>query len=460
MAGKALSYLHLALFGAVLTVANTANAVDEFRIEDINVELGDTNVEIPIIANLDRDAYAFSVALAFDDNDIRITEVRLGADVQALNPDFEAGQIDNNNGTLMHGVVFGLSAETIDVHVNSGNNRELLVLVVDILADDFGSTTLNLREGSDDGERNVVTDINGVSHDADEDDGRISFIDPSPTFVDLTPNSGQSGNTVILTANNVDAGREPITITLCGNIASFTRLNPQTLLVTVPTCATTGPTDLVVTTSNGAFSFTETGAFNYLVADSEPIINSKFGNAGSAGQNFLVEVQNVTDAQDDAGELEVFVCGVPAVFTLLAGAPPVRTLSIIAPACSEGGVQELRVCTNRGCATCPDGFTYPPAGGQQVPGDCNQDGGLDLSDGVCLFGFLFTGSPVDLPCGNGRPSEPGNILLVDFNGDGGIDLSDGVAVLLFLFQAGPAHPLGRPPACVTIVGCDSNARCP
>ena len=194
MAGKALTHLHLALFGVVLTVASAAKA-DEFRIEDIDVQVGEMGVEIPVVADLDRDAYAFSVALAFDENDLEVTEVRLGSDVVALDPDFSAGQIDNDSGTLMYGVVFGLSAETVDVHVNSGNGRELLVLVVNVLADNFGSTIINLREGSADGERNVVTDINGVSHDADEDDGRVSFVDPSPSTAVATGNSRPSQRT-------------------------------------------------------------------------------------------------------------------------------------------------------------------------------------------------------------------------------------------------------------------------
>lgn len=35
----------------------------------------------------------------------------------------------------------------------------------------------------------------------------------------------------------------------------------------------------------------------------------------------------------------------------------------------------------------------------QVPGDCNQDGVLDIADGVCLLGNLFPGGPVALPVG-------------------------------------------------------------
>jgi hypothetical protein len=95
-----------------------------------------------------------------------------------------------------------------------------------------------------------------------------------------------------------------------------------------------------------------------------------------------------------------------------------------------------------------------PAGGQ-IPSDCNQDGHLDLSDAVCLFGFLFLGNPTQLSCDDGLARDPGNIALLDANGDAQIDLSDGVHVLSFLF--GGCSSQCPPPVlgtrCVRIVGC-------
>jgi CSLREA domain-containing protein len=101
-------------------------------------------------------------------------------------------------------------------------------------------------------------------------------------------------------------------------------------------------------------------------------------------------------------------------------------------------------------------------GGRQVPGDCNQDGGLDLSDAVCLFGFLFTGqgpAELELPCDDPVLAGPSNAsrLLMDANGDGALDLSDGVRLLAFLFGTCsssppcPPHVLGTD--CVRIAGC-------
>ena len=94
--------------------------------------------------------------------------------------------------------------------------------------------------------------------------------------------------------------------------------------------------------------------------------------------------------------------------------------------------------------------------GSQLPGDCNQDRTIDLSDAICIFGALFLGQPTAFPCGDGTPGHDGNVALIDWQLDGGVDLSDGIALLQFLFLGGPAHPLGRD--CIPIAGCP--ATCP
>ncbi len=105
--------------------------------------------------------------------------------------------------------------------------------------------------------------------------------------------------------------------------------------------------------------------------------------------------------------------------------------------------------------------TQPP-GGLQVPGDCNQDGAVDISDPVCLLGFLFLGHPTELPCGTvGLPEPDGpageaDVALLDWNGDGKIDLSDVVASLNSQFSGGPPHVLdtaGTGRSCVRLRGC-------
>ena len=114
-------------------------------------------------------------------------------------------------------------------------------------------------------------------------------------------------------------------------------------------------------------------------------------------------------------------------------------------------------------ATCRTQITVVSPGGLQVPGDCNQDGALDISDAVCTFGVLFTGSPEFFPCGTGVPGDEGNVSLMDFNSDSVVDISDGISALNFLFGPGAPHPLAVPgqetTGCVPIAGCDDSAPC-
>jgi len=97
--------------------------------------------------------------------------------------------------------------------------------------------------------------------------------------------------------------------------------------------------------------------------------------------------------------------------------------------------------------------TIIPSGGNQAPGDCNQDGAFDLSDAVCLLDFIFQSTPPVLPCN----STPANVALMDCNGDGAIDISDAIYKLNFLFQGGPPPEQGT--GCIEIPDCPSNPGC-
>jgi len=451
MAGHS-SFLRGIVFCGVLGAASSVFAVNRFEIRNQQVMPSQTGVAVAILGDLDQNTYAFSVALAFDRTKIRVNSVGLGAAIAGLSPEYSNGQIDNATGRLHHGVVFALSVPRIDVNVAPGQDRELLILNVDVLTSQPGTTTLDLRDTNDPGERNVMSNINGesVSPDPTLVDGTITIPDLTPQITSFTDNSGRSGDVFLINGSNFDQpGR---VVRVCGRPATATLVNPTRLSVTAPTCADAGPTTVEVCTDFGCDS--DPAGFTYEVADAAPVITQIVSNSGFAGTIFFADGRNF-----DQPGLQVFVCSAAATFTLLNGVGSLRTLQITAPSCADAGFADLRVCTNFGCDTRADGFDYRPTGGLQIPGDCNQDGTIDLSDGVCIFGFLFLGNPVDLPCGNGRATDPGNRALVDFNGDNSIDLSDGVAALRFLFQGGPPHPLGRPPACVRIIGCANGPRC-
>ena len=90
-------------------------------------------------------------------------------------------------------------------------------------------------------------------------------------------------------------------------------------------------------------------------------------------------------------------------------------------------------------------------GGWQRPGDSNQDGSLDIADGVSLLLRLFTGSSPRLPCDGDSLSNGGNRTLLDVNNDTLVNISDAIFVLAYLFGNGLPPALG--PDCVRIEGC-------
>lgn len=114
-------------------------------------------------------------------------------------------------------------------------------------------------------------------------------------------------------------------------------------------------------------------------------------------------------------------------------------------------------------ARCSVEVSVAPAGGRIVPGDCNADAKLDISDAVSTLGVLFLGSPPRFPCGDGDPADPANVSLLDWQPDGQVDISDAIGILSFLFTGGPPHPQAVPGSettgCVRISGCPDLAGC-
>lgn len=337
-----------------LLVSTSAWAVNRFRIDDGQLALGSSGNIISVVADIDQAIVGFSVALDFDPEKLRIAEVRLGAEVAGLEPEFSQGVIDNDRGEFVHGVVVSLSETIIERRIAEGQDVEILQLVVDVVTEEPGSTSLDLGNAAGfPGRRNVMTDGSGNS------------VAPGPQL------------------------------------------------------------------SDGALS----------LRSLLPVIKHIQGNIGGIGDTFLVVGFNF-----DQEGLRVTICGNEAEHRLLGDG---QTLQLFAPVCGSAGFASLEICNSFGCDTVAQGFEYELVGGGQVPGDCNSDGGLDLSDGVCLLSHLFLGQPADLPC-----DGPGEVGLNDFNGDARIDLSDGVGALVYLFQGGPAHAGGV--ACRIFVGCPNS----
>jgi hypothetical protein len=92
-------------------------------------------------------------------------------------------------------------------------------------------------------------------------------------------------------------------------------------------------------------------------------------------------------------------------------------------------------------------------GGRQRPGDSNQDGLVDISDGVSLLRRLFGAAPPPLPCEGGSITDGGNLILLDVNGDALVNVTDVIHLLAYIFREGPGPALGS--SCLRIEGCPS-----
>ncbi len=132
-----------------------------------------------------------------------------------------------------------------------------------------------------------------------------------------------------------------------------------------------------------------------------------------------------------------------AVFELTEGSWIITVLVDDSPYCDD-------VSAGNQCST---QVRVSAAGGGQLPGDVNQDGGVDVADAVYLLGVLFRRDSSRLPCGDGSAFDQANIALANWNGDATIDIADPICVLTWLFNRGPAHALGS--VCRPIPGCPS-----
>ncbi len=126
------------------------------------------------------------------------------------------------------------------------------------------------------------------------------------------------------------------------------------------------------------------------------------------------------------------------------------------------GASDVKLTVTDACgkqASATHTITFTPAGGGQVPGDCNQDGQLTLADAICVLNYLFLGAdPAVLPCAGGD-SSVANKALLDANGDNGagtgrIDIGDAIFLLNRIALGGPPHVLGE--SCVRIADCPDN----
>jgi beta-glucanase (GH16 family) len=88
-----------------------------------------------------------------------------------------------------------------------------------------------------------------------------------------------------------------------------------------------------------------------------------------------------------------------------------------------------------------------PCGPNIIRGDCNDDDDVNLSDALCILGWLFLGG-----------AAPGCAAVMNANGDPGVDVSDPIFLLEYLFLGG-APPAAPFPGCGPALPSDAEHGC-
>lgn len=134
-----------------------------------------------------------------------------------------------------------------------------------------------------------------------------------------------------------------------------------------------------------------------------------------------------------------------------ADAEPVEDWQEIGSVTLEGFASDAAawgLAANTAAAAC--GLELAKSGGLRFQrGDCNDDGKVDISDAVCILGWLFLGG-----------SEPACKAVTNANGDAASDISDATYWLHHLFLGGPTPTApfpGRGPGTLPSDGEDGSA---
>jgi hypothetical protein len=99
-----------------------------------------------------------------------------------------------------------------------------------------------------------------------------------------------------------------------------------------------------------------------------------------------------------------------------------------------------------------------------LPGDGNQDGTIDLSDGISFLNWFFLGIALPLASADSELCliDPVNatavgLQVMDWNGDVTLDLSDATGLLTWFFTGTAEHVLGQ--ECIVVLSGACNSSC-
>jgi uncharacterized repeat protein (TIGR03806 family) len=162
---------------------------------------------------------------------------------------------------------------------------------------------------------------------------------PAPTITALSPTTGSSGSTIIITGTSL-AGTSLVTFN--GASATFSVVSDGEVEATVPTGATTGTVSL--TTPGGVA--TSTGSFTVVAVGTVPLITAISPGSGPIGTSLIITGTGLGNAT------AVSIGGTPTTFTVnLAG----TQITAVIPAGSGSG--PVSVTTPTGTANSATAFT-------------------------------------------------------------------------------------------------------
>lgn len=353
------------------------------------------------------------------------------------------------NRLAVEGVEVPVGAEGVEVPLRLSSDQAILGFSVYVEYDPNDLQISEVRLGSG----VAPSDPDWADGTIDNARGRLSwavvfdFEGPSVTK-ELPPSSDVEALVLVVDVLRSSAGSEVL------DLKNVTSSEPRRLNVMTDTDGVSISPSL----TDGTIS----------VVDLRPVIDGYANNEGPAGSVFFINGRNF-----DAPGLSVEVCGAAAEHELLGDG----SLSVTAPECGPGAAL-VEVCTDFGCASDPDGFTYPmPPGAPEIEsflfnqgkagqeffviGQNFDEPGLSVEVCGVAAEFELSADPTTInvvapACGSSGPvrvrvctdfgCDLDNAGFVyeedttgpvfrrgDTNSDGGVDLSDGVATLGFLF---------------------------
>jgi len=212
------------LFLVVAFYAGPAAAENKLFINPQTVEIGQTDVVVPILLDNDQDLYAFSLSLSTDPSLIPIKSMDVTG-TTATDAEYWAGQLFDGASRISFGAVLDTS-KPLERVIAIGKALKIANLHVEVKATVAGSATVVFQNflSSDrmhvPDAKNLLVSPEGLSLPVTTAPGDITIVDAGPTFIRGDCNGdgaviGQVTDAVFLLNYNFLGGDEPPCFAAC-----------------------------------------------------------------------------------------------------------------------------------------------------------------------------------------------------------------------------------------------------